>query len=57
MNQTARLPGMAMTVHFVQMFVISAALPSTVTRPAVYSAVPQTQWPATFPSASGPSSQ
>lgn len=34
MNQINKDPGMAMTVYLVQMFVISAALPSTVTRPA-----------------------
>jgi hypothetical protein len=55
MNQMSRLPGMAMTVYLVQMLVISAALPSTVTSAAVYSAVPHTQWPATVPSGRTPS--
>lgn len=47
------LPGMAKTVYFVQMLVTSAAFPSTVARPAVYNAAPQTQWPATLPSLCG----
>ena len=34
-NQTTKLPGMAMTVYFVQMFVMSAAFPRTVTNAAV----------------------
>ena len=43
MNQIAILPGMAMTVYLVQILVIKAAFASTVTRPAVYMAVPHTQ--------------
>ena len=42
-SQMTMLPGMARKVYFVQMFVTSAALPSTMPRTAVYSAVPQTQ--------------
>jgi len=57
MNQMAILPGIAMTVYLVQMLVMSAAFASTVTRPAVYMAVPQTQWPAVVPSERGASSQ
>lgn len=49
-SQITMLPGMARKVYLVQMLVTSAALPSTVPSTAVYSAVPQTQWPATLPS-------
>jgi hypothetical protein len=48
-------PGMANIVHFVQVFVTKAALPITVRRTAVYSVVPQTQCPATWPFDSIPS--
>jgi len=48
--QMAMLPGMAMTWYLVQLVVTSAALPSTVSSTAPYSAVPHTQWPAISPS-------
>lgn len=48
--QKAIEPGIAITWYFVQLFVTSPALPSTVSRTAPYIPVPHTQWPAVFPS-------
>lgn len=42
-HQMSMLPGTAITSYLVQLFVISAALPSTVSKTAPYMAVPQTQ--------------
>lgn len=52
-SQITILPGIARNVYLVHMLVTSAALPSTVAKTAVYSAVPHTQWPAILPSPCG----